>query len=167
MLKLDYNVTYPTRIRQEKFVEKWLNRSLSDSILRHFSQSSRVLADIVQKIHEAKDSVQTEVARDVLTEEKLKYLDLLFSAPWLQYVSPLFHRNTVIAALSKYPEEHTVVEFFQNCVANKEWNKCLDVLFALPDYYVFSNLSIKRFKDIALREATIMVSREGVFQENR
>lgn len=161
MLKLHYDVSYPEAKPTEPFEEKWLGRKLTDSILRHFSQSSRVLADIVQKIHEAKEPGQMEVARDVLTEEKLKYLDLLFSAPWLQHLSPLYNGNPVIAALSKYPEERQLVKYFETCAANGEWIKCIEVLFNLPDYFLFSDLNVKRLKDLVLREATIFASEEG------
>lgn len=163
MFRLSYDVTYSNSAKQveEEFVEKWLSRSLTEPILRHFSQNSRILADIVQKIHEAKEPVPTEVARDVLTEEKLKYLDHLFGAPWLQHLSALFHGNTVIAALSKYPKDENLVKFFEECVTSSNWSHCVDVLFALPDYLVFSNLTVKRFKDIALREATIAASKKG------
>ncbi|KAK6621475.1 hypothetical protein RUM44_001282 [Polyplax serrata] len=162
MFRLSYDVTYSNSAKQveEEFVEKWLSRSLTEPILRHFSQNSRILADIVQKIHEAKEPVPTEVARDVLTEEKLKYLDHLFGAPWLQHLSALFHGNTVIAALSKYPKDENLVKFFEECVTSSNWSHCVDVLFALPDYLVFSNLTVKRFKDIALREATIAASKK-------
>lgn len=164
VLLLDYG-SLPSRNNLEpkrNADEKWINRRLNDSILRHLSQSSRILADIVQKIHEAKEPPQTEVARDVLTEEKLKYLDCLFNAPWLQSVAPLFKGNHVITALHKCPPEDHLVEFFQNCINNKNWSACLDVLFALPDYCLFSELNIKRLRDVILCEMAHTASKQGL-----
>lgn len=162
LLILDYdtNFTYEDNVAQPPS-DKWRHRTLSESILRHLSQSSRVLADIVQKIHEAKEPAQTEVARDVLTEEKLKYLDLLLNAPWFQNISPLFDNNPVITALSKYPSEAQLNIFFQECILKGDWLSCLGVLFALPDYYMLSSLNLKRLKDVVLREITLSTSQKS------
>lgn len=166
VLILDYGPLLPRdNILEPKrnLDEKWVNRRLSDSILRHLSQTSRILADIVEKIHEAKEPPQTEVARDVLTEEKLKYIDYLFNASWLQSIAPLFNGNHVITALHKCPPENRLVDFFQNCINNKNWSACLDVLFALPDYCVFSELNIKRLRDVVLCEMAHTASKEGSY----
>ena len=163
MLKLDYDVYIPKqKTGMKKKSEKWLERNLNDSILKHFTQNSRILADIVQRIHEGKNLTDGKIPREILTDDKSKYLEILFNAPWLQDLTPVFHDNVIIAALSKYPEEENLVEFFEKCVENKDWIKCLDVLFALPDYFVFSEVNVQRFKDVVLREASFLPFEKGI-----
>lgn len=163
----DHVLEVPRALAVVSAAQRWETRTLSEPIVKQLSQSSRVLADLVARLHEARSDVEgrgLEVGHDALLDERLRCLEALLASPWVQALAPACQNNTVLAALYKFPPANSLWPYLEGCVENKQWSECWTIFRALPDFGLQNDSNLRRVRDLLLFEMAALTSQSGAFE---
>jgi len=174
-LRIDYCNDADEKILSCETIEhvpRWKTRNLTEGVMRQLTQGSRVLADIVGRLHDehfqkgvndggVPNSRPFELARDVLLNEKMRSFEALFTAPWLVPQIPIFDGNRALAALHKGPPSSWLWRYLGQLANQRLWTECWSVIKSLPDFFIHCDLNLRRFRDLVLYELAFLLSHNG------
>lgn len=156
-LKIEYNpLIYKYEINfeysQSEFQEsreniseipKWKSRTIKPSLLRYLEGHCWLLSYLVQRIHEENPRILENCENH--ENQRTACLENLLNSPWTKMLSILFD-NRILGSVQNV-SFNVLWNFFEESLKEDNCQECLQVINALPDYFLVRNVELQCFKD--------------------
>lgn len=122
----------------------WQRRIVKPSLLQYLEGHCWLLSYLVQRIHEESPTILDSSCDNL---GRTAALENLLKSPWANSLKSLNDDNRTVSGLRKISMTDELWSYMETLLASGETNRCLEIVDALPDSLLTSDVELQRFKD--------------------